>query len=457
MKYLMILMLSFLTVIIYSEDFPIMLNLKSDIKIPDDFRDGVEEALTQMNYSLVDEKAQKEALKENAKARNSECYDDECLVDTGKMLAARALISVTVDKKNDKLYKFKGKYIDFETGTTTKSKVMYYEAKLDDYKALSKFGKEFSKSLLGGKVKSQPAVETQGIASPQGIESPQEKNKKSAKIETPKKNPSKASVAKPKKDYAGSDFQKNKKSKEDSKEKSENLSLTSERYNGNWDITFALQGGSREYDTSYDIIFKNGDRKSEKDDDGISKGVGLSIGINYRFKPWLGFYSNLNFLSVNGEIGGGNKHITNQNGEPIEVPVDPSEYNVITTWLSFGVQFSLGDTMGSGLVYYSKLGIAFGRDQYIYKGSDSPSEKEIGKELQNGDDISTAGIELEFGLNLSITNNNTLDIYFLMYYGNQFSGGREETRQDDKIEISDDYGSHTFNALLGIRYNLFTF
>ena len=148
MKYIFILIFSFVTLVTYSQDFPVMLNLKSDVTVPDDFRDGVEEALTNLGYSLVDDKAQKEALKENAKARNSECYDDECLVDTGKMLAAKALIVVEVEVKSETAYKFKVRFIDFEKGTTTKTISKYYEESLKNYKELMKFGKELTFSLL---------------------------------------------------------------------------------------------------------------------------------------------------------------------------------------------------------------------------------------------------------------------------------------------------------------------
>ena len=129
-------------------DYPVMLKVQGKIKISDDFRDGVEEVLTSFNYSLVDEKAQAEALKNQSEQRESECYDDSCLVDTGKMLAAKALIVVRIDRKGKNSYKFKARFIDFEKGTTQKSVAKYYEFSLKNYKELMNFGKLLTKSLL---------------------------------------------------------------------------------------------------------------------------------------------------------------------------------------------------------------------------------------------------------------------------------------------------------------------
>jgi len=146
MKLLIILLLIQATSIL--ADYPVMLEIQSKSKVSNDFRDGVEEILTSLNYSLVDKRAQEEALKNQSEQRNSECYDDSCLVDTGKMLAAKSLIIVEVEKKGKESYKFKARFVDFERGTTTRTVSKYYEFSLTNYKEMMKFGKNLTKALL---------------------------------------------------------------------------------------------------------------------------------------------------------------------------------------------------------------------------------------------------------------------------------------------------------------------
>ncbi len=149
MRYFVFVLFFAITTIFAAENFPIMMQIKTDLNIPEDFRGGVEEGLTQNGYSLVSEEIQKEALKEQATQRKKECYDESCLVDTGKMLAAKGLFLVEVTKKSDKLYLFKTKYIDFETGTTQKIKQDYFKFDLNDYEELSKFGKNIIQNMFG--------------------------------------------------------------------------------------------------------------------------------------------------------------------------------------------------------------------------------------------------------------------------------------------------------------------
>lgn len=136
-----VILLLLLTISLIGDSFPVMLQIQGKVSVPEDFRDGIEEHLTQQGYSLIDQNSQNQALKEQAEQRKKACYDDSCLLDTGKMLAARALIVAEVSLKGTNRYRFKARYIDFESGTTTKTKLLYYEASLGDYKQLSKFGK----------------------------------------------------------------------------------------------------------------------------------------------------------------------------------------------------------------------------------------------------------------------------------------------------------------------------
>lgn len=93
---------SFLT----AEEYPIMMQIKTDLKLSEDFRGGVESGLTENGYSLVSEEDQNQTLKEQATQRKQECYDETCLVNVGKMLAAKGLVMVEVTKKGDKSYLF---------------------------------------------------------------------------------------------------------------------------------------------------------------------------------------------------------------------------------------------------------------------------------------------------------------------------------------------------------------
>ncbi len=148
MKYLFILFLvvsTFLT----AEEYPIMMQIKSEITIPEDFRGGIEEGLTENGYSLVNEEDQLLTLKEQANQRKKECYDESCLVDVGKMLAAKGLVMVEVSKKTNEAHLFKVKYVDFETGTAQKILTEYFAFELTDYEELNNFGKLLAQKLFG--------------------------------------------------------------------------------------------------------------------------------------------------------------------------------------------------------------------------------------------------------------------------------------------------------------------
>ncbi len=119
-----------------------MLQIQSNEIIPRDFRDGFEQGLTKIGYSFVNEEDQIQTLKEQTEQRKKECYDENCLVDVGKMLAAKGIIIVEVTKKETNVYSFKSKYIDFETGITRNSYVVLYKHSINDYEKLIGFAKE---------------------------------------------------------------------------------------------------------------------------------------------------------------------------------------------------------------------------------------------------------------------------------------------------------------------------
>ncbi len=134
------------------EIIPIMLKIVSnDFKLENNqnavFRSGVEEALTENKYSLISEEIQNETLKEQAEQRKKECLDESCLVDTGKMLAARGLLVVDIVKaKTSDMFKLK--YINLETAETMKTKSLIYKKDIDNVQSLLDFAKELTKEVL---------------------------------------------------------------------------------------------------------------------------------------------------------------------------------------------------------------------------------------------------------------------------------------------------------------------
>jgi len=93
------------------------------------------------------------------------------LVDVGKMLAAKGLVMVEVTKKGDKLYLFKAKYVDFETGTTQKTVTEYFEYDLNNFKELNKFGKSLIKGMFGkNETSNETKFKIEFITTPNGVE-----------------------------------------------------------------------------------------------------------------------------------------------------------------------------------------------------------------------------------------------------------------------------------------------
>ncbi len=136
---------SFLTA---QQNPPVMFQIKTEMEIPEDFKDGAFESLTLLKYSLIDESAQKEAIKEQSEQRKKECYEESCLVDTGKMLAAKGLIIVEITKKEENNYRFKAVYIDIETAVTTKITSKYFKNSLNNFEELKNFGKILIEDLF---------------------------------------------------------------------------------------------------------------------------------------------------------------------------------------------------------------------------------------------------------------------------------------------------------------------
>jgi len=137
-------------------EFPVMLKLSTkesiEPKVIKTLRAGIEMSLTHKNYSLIDENTQEEALEEQVNQQKSECYDDNCLVDVGRMIAARALFIVEILKLEDNKYLFKSRFIDLETAETKKAIAKIYSYSFDDSEKLLEFSESLTADLLAHKV-----------------------------------------------------------------------------------------------------------------------------------------------------------------------------------------------------------------------------------------------------------------------------------------------------------------
>ena len=113
---------------------------KTDLEI---LSTSLEMNLTKLGYTIISESIQEEALKEQKDQRKSDCYDDKCLVDTGKMLAARKLLIVSISKRK-KTFFIKFKKINIETGLLEGSDFTVIDINYDDEVAHTKVSKVMS-------------------------------------------------------------------------------------------------------------------------------------------------------------------------------------------------------------------------------------------------------------------------------------------------------------------------
>ena len=113
--YLSLMILIIISTSLSGNDLPVMLKVKAnfnlDAGIISTFRSGAEDSLTAQKYMLISKTQQEEALKEQANQQNSDCYDDACLVDTGRMMATQMIFIVTVSKMESE-YIFKARLVD---------------------------------------------------------------------------------------------------------------------------------------------------------------------------------------------------------------------------------------------------------------------------------------------------------------------------------------------------------
>jgi len=150
--YVILIILLISTGLYGTEKLPVMLKVRSnfnlDISIINTLRSGAEEVLTAKGYQLISKVQQEEALREQVDQRESDCLDDACLVDTGKMLAAQKFFIIDINRvKNE--YFFKGKFVNLETGSIERTVVKVYDQNISNISKLLEFSKELTIEALG--------------------------------------------------------------------------------------------------------------------------------------------------------------------------------------------------------------------------------------------------------------------------------------------------------------------
>ncbi len=158
MKAIFIFMLLFITTINFAQtnekkDRTLMVQilLKNSLKISNDIvksiKTSAEAVLTDYKYLIIDEQVQIQALKEQSEQRKKECYDESCLVDTGKMLAASKLVIIEIFAENKK-YKFVTSVIDIETGSKIATNLNWFKDDINDGELLDNAVKEYMLNLI---------------------------------------------------------------------------------------------------------------------------------------------------------------------------------------------------------------------------------------------------------------------------------------------------------------------
>ncbi len=124
----------------------IMIYVNSN-KYPEVIKNGVEEILTKKSYSIIDEAVQKEALKEQSEQRKKECYDESCIVETGKMLSAKYLFIINISSVSNGLM-FTIKYINTETNEVLLTKSKIFKDDIENTEELFIFAKKTTNELF---------------------------------------------------------------------------------------------------------------------------------------------------------------------------------------------------------------------------------------------------------------------------------------------------------------------
>ncbi len=148
MKYLLYLIYFFIFFSLYAKNNTVILQIepKRFTLTPEGLeiiKGAAESAVTKSGFILIDPQAQEEALKEQAEQRKKDCYDNECLVDTGKMLAANKIVKLEITELTvGEKYRFVLFVLDVESGAKIGTNTFIYSGTLDDIEKLDLFIRE---------------------------------------------------------------------------------------------------------------------------------------------------------------------------------------------------------------------------------------------------------------------------------------------------------------------------
>ncbi len=114
---------------------------------------SIETNLTRLGYGIINEKIQNEAIEEQKKQQNSDCYDDSCLVDTGRMLAAKKLLIIKISRQSENNFFIKLRKIDIESGIIENSFASARSIDFKNYEDINNNIKELLKKIINLNVK----------------------------------------------------------------------------------------------------------------------------------------------------------------------------------------------------------------------------------------------------------------------------------------------------------------
>jgi len=117
--------------------FEVKTNFELDKETEKLIKTSLESSLTNLGYGIVSSQTREAALKEQKKQYQNDCLDDNCLIDTGKMLAAKKILIVDIDKRKEDFI-IKMRRIDIETSILEASLAKKYSDKLSNFDSMDK-------------------------------------------------------------------------------------------------------------------------------------------------------------------------------------------------------------------------------------------------------------------------------------------------------------------------------
>lgn len=188
MKIFVFIWLIIFSTTIFAENSGVMLKIfQKETNIDDStqhiIRLGVSEIVTSNGFFLIDEQSQEEALKEQSQQREKGCFDESCLVDTGKMLAANKILMVELSSIGQNML-FAIKFIDVESGSIIKTSSTIFKGDISDSESLLNFSKEVSTIIFSSNKSNNSTQTNNKMQKEQKIDS----NKKAENIESDKKD-----------------------------------------------------------------------------------------------------------------------------------------------------------------------------------------------------------------------------------------------------------------------------